>query len=171
MTKLYITAIAVCIMACLIPIAPLMAVSVGSPFYTHFTYQFAHAGIMHWLINAWALLVLHNILSLPRLAVAYTVSVLITFSPLSSFLSPLTSHLSPLLGSSVITCFFFGFLAPYFWRKGEKLTASMMLALILVGFFIPGMAALPHLLMFLSGIAWFFIERLVANIRQFVQCP
>lgn len=163
MKRLYITAATVFGMALLIPMAPWLAVSDNSPLYTHFTYQFAHAHIMHWIVNGWALLVLHNVLRIHRLAIAYILSVLLSFTSTVSSGSPAGT-----LGSSVITCFFFGLLAPYFWRKGERLTAVMMLALIIIGFFISGIAAMPHLIMFLSGIVWFFIERIYRSIVLFI---
>lgn len=164
MKRLYITLAAVIGMALLIPIAPYLAVSADSSLYTHFTYQFAHANILHWIVNGWALLILHNLLRPLRLIIAYLLSVIITFIPATTPPEPSGG----MLGSSVITCFFFGFIAPYFWRKGERLTACMMLALIIIGFFIHGIAAWPHLLMFLSGIVWFFPERLYRSFTSFV---
>ena len=160
MKRLYAVTLAVIIMAFLIPLAPYMAISGDSPYYTHFVYMFGHANILHWLINGWALLVLHNLFRPYRLFIAYILSALMTFSPL-------ISHTSPLVGSSVLTCFFFGFMLPWLYYK-SKVSAFMMTALILVGFFIPGIAALPHLIMFVSGFCWCFVERIYHSFTNFV---
>ena len=161
MIRLNIAILAAAIMCCLIPIAPSLAVSGDSPLYTHFVYMFGHANILHWLINSWALLIYHNLLRPGRLAVAYTMAVLITFLP------PVGSGEMPLIGASVITCFLFGFCLQYLFYK-DRLSALMMVALILIGFFLPGIAALPHLLMFLCGAAWYVIERLYYSFIRFV---
>lgn len=160
MKKLYITIVAVIIMACLIPLAPYMAVFNNyhpTPITQHLIYMFGHANILHWAINSWALLVLHNLFRPSRLIIVYILAVLISFIPTTN---------NPMIGASVITCFFFGFLMPHFWHK-DRLSACMVAALILVAFFIPGIAAFPHLLMFLSGIAWFYIERTISGFRTF----
>ena len=123
--------------------------------------MFGHAGLLHWAVNSWALLVLHNLFRQARLFVAYVLAVIASFVPSCSpyaatALQSPSQH--PVLGASVITCFFFGLLMPSLWRK-DRLSACMTAALILIAFFIPGIAAFHHLLMFLSGIAWSYIER------------
>ena len=179
MKRLYLTLASIAVMAFLIPMAPWLAVSQQSPAYTHFVYMFGHANILHWLINAWALITVHNLLRPHRVITAYTLSVLITILPshftlhLSPFTlhpSPFTLHPSPLIGSSVITVFFFGFYAPCLFRK-DRLASFMMLAILLIGFFIPGIAALPHLVMFILGLICFFLEREYLRFHQFINQP
>ena len=158
MTKLYITLIAAALLLPGIPLAPLVAVSEASPLYTHFVYMFGHANLLHWVINAWALLMLHNILHPSRLVVAYMLAVMITGIP---YVVPdVTSGSQGLVGLSVINCFFFGFILPHTIRT-DKLSALMMTALMLVGFFIPGIAALPHVIMYVCGCAYFYIEGVI----------
>ena len=175
MTKLYLTIAAIIVMAALIPLAPLMALPPveEASLIRHFIYMFGHATILHWAVNAWALLVLHNLFRLSRLIAAYLLAVLISFLPHSSFL---ISHFSfsvsevearPIIGASVITCFFFGMLASHLWRRGERLSPYMMAALIIIAFFIPGIAAMPHLLMFLAGIMSYHFERLLHSFIRF----
>lgn len=147
------------LMGFLIPFAPWLAVSGDSPLYTHFVYMFGHANILHWLINLWALLVLHNLLRLYRLAVSWLLAVAITFLPF-------VISDAGLIGASVITTFFFGFLTPHL-RRTDNQSAYMILAIILIGFFIPGIAALPHLVMYLLGLAFFYIERTCLNFIWF----
>jgi len=174
MIRFYLTLAAVIIMAALIPLAPHMAVPAAVPAMStavlspHLVYMFGHANLLHWAINAWALLVLHNLFRPSRLIAAYVLAVLISFLPHFSFL---ISHFSfsealPVLGASVITCFFFGFLTPYLWSK-DRLSACMMASLIIIAFFIPGIAAIHHLLMYLFGLAWYHIERLTRSFRLF----
>lgn len=169
MKRLYLTLASIAIMAVLIPLAPFMAVSQQSPAYTHFVYMFGHANILHWLINAWALVTIHNLLRPHRLIIAYTLSILITIlpSPFTILPSHFTLHPSPLIGSSVLTVFFFGFYSPCLFRR-DKLASLMIVALIIIGFFIPGIAALPHLVMFLFGLVYFFIEREYLRFTSFI---
>ena len=169
MIRFYLTLSAVIIMAALIPSAEDMAVSQNSPLTSHLCYMFGHANILHWAINSWALLVLHNLFRPSRLIAAYILAFAISFLPHFSFV---IYHLSfsptgaSVIGASVITCFFFGFLAPHLWHK-DKLSACMMVALIVIAFFIPGIAAVPHLLMFLAGLAWYYIEYIIRSFRHF----
>jgi len=162
MNKLYITFFASALLLPGIPLAPFLSVSEESPLYTHFVYMLGHASILHWFINAWALFMLHNIMYPSRLLVAYLLSVLMTGIP---FVIPSTESGSlGLVGVSVINCFFFGFILPYTMRT-DKLSAYMMMSLVLIGFFIPGIAALPHVIMFVSGCVYFYVE---CAIRSFL---
>jgi membrane associated rhomboid family serine protease len=147
-------------MGCLVPMAGSMASSDESPFYTHFVYMFGHANFLHWIINGWAMLVLHNLFRPHRLEVCYLLAVILSFIP------NISGDSDGLLGASVITTFFFGFLTPHI-RRTDKTSAYMMLALILVGFLIPGIAALPHLLMYLCGIGYFCLEGLLLHFLRF----
>lgn len=164
MTKLYLTVAAIIVMAALIPLAPLMALPPveEDSLIRHFIYMFGHASLLHWAVNAWALLVLHNLFRPSRLIAAYLLAVLISFLPHFSF-----SEARPIIGASVITCFFFGMLASHLWRRRERLSPYMMAALIIIAFFIPGIAAMPHLLMFLAGIMSYHFERLLHSFIRF----
>ena len=131
--------------------------------------MFAHASSLHWLINAWSLLVLHRYATPTRLLAAYLCAVAASFIPsfslssllpplrspeysLSSLLSPHSSLLEvrPLLGFSVIIFFLLGSLPRRSVRRYIIATAPFLL----LSFLVPGMAALHHLLMFLAGIAF-----------------
>ena len=160
MKRLFITVVTVLAMGFLIPLAPLLAVSDTSPVYTHFVYMFGHANFLHWLINGWALLVLHNLFRPYRLEATYIFAVLISFIP------GISGDTDGLLGASVVTTFFFGFYTPHLWGA-DKLTALMTLAIILVGFLVPGIAAWPHLLMYLCGVGFFFIECALVHFLRF----
>lgn len=146
-----------------IPLAPFFAVSPTTPSYTHFIYMFAHANIFHWLFNAWGILIFHRIYNTTRCIAAYLTAVITSYilTPPSTFLPPPSSlHLqpSPVIGLSVITCFFVGFLGQYFYQRNT--TALYQAAIfITIGFFIPNMAATYHLVAFLAGMAWFFFEK------------
>ena len=176
MTRFYATLAAIIIMAALIPLAPEMAVSHSVPTdMSHFVYMGGHANVLHWFINSWALLVLHNIFRLQRLIVAYVLAVIVSFiPPVTISLSlevpfvAISSQQLPIIGASVITCFFFGMLNNHLWLS-DRLTACLVVALLFIGFFIPSISAIHHVLMFLAGIAWFYIERLIRSFNTFTQ--
>ena len=176
------------LMLFLIPFAPVFAVSASAPLYTHFIYMFAHANILHWLFNAWGLLIMHKLFTLPRCITAYLIAIAISFLPspsllgrvgerlshLSSFIFHLSSS-SPLLGGprgalgfSVILFFFIGYLI-FFFRKRNKTAFLQVILFIIIGFFIPNMAATYHLLAFLSGAIYFKIETLILDISHFIK--
>lgn len=138
------------------PLSPCLAVSASAPLYTHFLYMFAHAGILHALINAWALVMLHNIYSIRRILAAYASAVVISFTP---------SH-STTVGFSVIIFFFIGFIIRHLRRK-SPLAFWQSLTFLIIGFFLPHTAALFHLMAFLAGIAFFQIESLLTSYRNF----
>jgi membrane associated rhomboid family serine protease len=79
MGKFYITLIICLMMIPLIPFSSHFAVGASSPFYTHFIYMFGHASFIHWLCNAWSLLVLHNVINYHRVIAAWIFSVLASF--------------------------------------------------------------------------------------------
>jgi len=163
MSRLYLVLAFCLLMATLIPLASVMAVSPSTPTYTHFVYMFGHANILHWLINAWSFLVLHNVLRWYRLLTAYLLSVTLSF--LISHFS-CSSSAAPTIGASVLTCFFFGFIAPWLWQR-QKVAVLMMLLLILAGFFLSGFAAGYHLIMFISGLIASYIEHFIRSFITF----
>ena len=171
MIKLYLTIAAIIAMAALIPFASSVALQPmdDDSLIQHFIYMFGHATVLHWAVNAWALLVLHNLFRPSRIIATYLLAVLISFlPPFVLYAATSLKHMQPILGASVITCFFFGLLMLHLWRQGERLSACMMAALIIIAFFIPGIAAMPHLLMFLAGILWYHFERMLRSFINFI---
>ena len=161
------------LMLFLIPFAPTFAVSASAPLYTHFIYMFAHANILHWLFNAWGLLIMHKLFTPSRCITAYLIAIAISFLPSSPF-TPLNPHppstggLGGSLGFSVILFFFIGYLI-FFFRKRNKTAFLQVILFIIIGFFIPNMAATYHLLAFLSGAIYFKIETLILDISHFIK--
>ncbi len=167
MKKLYLTALAVALMAPLIPLAPLLAVAPGSPGFTHWLYMLGHGNVLHWLVNGWTLLMLHNVFRWYRLLTAYLVAVA------ASFILPLVPYTavsppSPVLGASVITAFFLGWVSPHYWQR-DRLTACFIAAIIIAGFFIPGIAAAYHALPYALGILAVYAERAVRSFLNFAK--
>lgn len=156
MKTLYLSFIAAAAMLLLLPLSPLLAVSASSPLYTHFLYMFAHAGILHAVLNAWAIVMLHNIYSIKRLVAAYTAAVAISFIPLEK----------PVTGFSVIIFFFIGFIIRHL-RRVNPLACWQSVAFLIIGFFLPQTAASYHLMAFIAGIAFFHIESLITSYRNF----
>lgn len=166
MKRLYITLAACILMAFLIPFAPVLAlrpVCGGISVTSHFLYMFAHASLLHWLVNTWSFLVLHNVLRWYRLLVAYLLAVAISFVPATV---PAGSP-AGVIGASVITTFFFGFIAPYYWHRNKSIPL-MMAALIVIGCFLPNIAAAFHAVPFIVGIAYWYIERTLRSIRAYL---
>ena len=163
MKKFYVTLAAVIIMAFLIPFAPYMAVTDHSPLTTHLLYMFAHGNVLHWAINGWALLILHNVFRWHRLLFVYLLAVAL------SFLIPhLLSGIAPVLGASVITTFFFGLITPYYWHH-DRLTAVLMATLLIVSCVLPGFAALYHIIPYLCGLIYRQIERIIHSYRNYAK--
>ena len=140
--------------------APILAVSQGSPGWTHLAYVFAHAGIIHWAVNSWALLVIHNIVRWYRLLAAYVTAVAVSFLP----------YERPLVGMSAITVFFFAIVARRFWTiPKRRIQALLIAALVMVGLFIPSVAGLLHIAAFGAGLTYIFLEDTVRSIHSFVK--
>lgn len=161
MFNLYATAAAVIIMAALIPVSPSLACQAGESGHAHrhFLFVFAHAGVLHWAANSWALLVLHNTFRWYRLAAAYATAVTLSFVPCSA---------QPVLGASALTTFFFGFATPYFWRT-DRTAVAMMAPLLLAGCFLPGIAAAFHIVPFVCGFLFYAAERTVRSFAAFIR--
>ena len=92
MNKFRITLIVCIFMAALIPNTDELAVSDNSPLYTHFVYILGHDGFLHYAINAWSLLVIHNLFRWYRVLTAYLFAVLVSFVALPA---------QPMVGASV----------------------------------------------------------------------
>ncbi len=138
----------------------LLATSPSAPLYTHFIYVFGHANLLHWLINAWACLVLHNVFRWYRLLVAYACAVGATFLPY------VCTDAHPVLGLSSVTTFFFGVITPYLWRT-NRMAVKMMLALLAIGIFLPHIAALLHIIAFATGYLYAHLEKAIRHITHY----
>ena len=97
MNKLRLTMLMCLVMAAFVPFSHMFAVSQETPTYTHFVYMTGHAGWLHYIVNAWSLLLLHNLFRWYRVTVAYGCAVILSYIPLTD---------KPMLGASVIVCFF-----------------------------------------------------------------
>ncbi len=152
--------IAVClIMALLVPLTDVLAVSYDTPLYTHFLYIVGHDGYLHYIINAWSLLVMHNLFRWYRVLVAYAFAVLLSFIALPA---------QPMVGASVFTCFFFGFTAPWLWRK-ERMLLILTVGLLLMTCVLPGFAGIPHVAAYAFGTCFSYGEFYVNRIRHYLR--
>lgn len=148
MRKFRITIIACLLMAMAVPFTEQLAVARETPLYTHLLYVAGHDGYVHFAVNAWSLLVLHNLFRWYRVLAAYAVAVLLSFVALPD---------QPMVGASVFTCFFFGFTAPWLWHR-ERLLLILTVALLLLTCILPGFAGIPHVASFAAGTVFSFLE-------------
>jgi hypothetical protein len=146
-------------MALIVPWTDWLAVSKDAPLYTHFVYMAGHDGYLHYAINAWSLLVIHNLFRWYRVLAAYLVAVLISFIALPA---------QPMVGASVFTCFFFGFMMPWMWHK-QKILLLLTVALMLLTCILPGFAGIPHVVAYVFGGAFVFAEDFVWNTYHFLK--
>lgn len=158
MKSLYITFLFSLLILPLILLKGSFACLPVSPLYRHILYIFSHASIIHWLCNSWSLLVFHNLFRTSRLIVAYVLSVLVSFLPLSKL---------PVLGLSVVVCFFLGFAARYLYSK-NRLGMFLTLALLVGSCFLPGFAGLYHIVMFLLGFLYYPVECFFKRINNYM---
>lgn len=159
MTKFYIT-LAFCLL--LIPFiahTAWFAVGVSKPLYTHFVYMFGHSGWLHWTVNAWSLLMLHNVIKWYRLLAAYALSVLLSFIYLPSL---------PVVGLSVVVVFLLGMAATQIWYR-DRWALGLTVGLLFIGCFLPGFAGVYHVVMFALGYAFFRLECLVRRFVNYAQ--
>lgn len=146
-------------MATLLPYTDMLAVSDTSPTYTHFVYMIGHANLLHYGINVWTLLMLHNLFKLYRVIAAYLCAIIISYTLLPD---------QPMVGASVFTCFFIGLIALYMWHR-DKLGAIMTQALLLLTCIIPGFAGMPHVAAYIFGLLFSLIEMKVWHIVSFLK--
>lgn len=158
MNTLYITFAFALLLLPLILLKGSFACLPGSPLYRHLIYLFSHASFIHWLCNSWSLLVFHNLFRPSRLIVAYVLSVLVSFLPLSKL---------PVLGMSVVVCFFFGLAARYIYGKNRR-GLVLSLALLVGSCFLPGFAGLYHIIMFVCGFLYYPVEGFLRRIGNYV---
>lgn len=158
MAKFRITIIVCLVMALAVPLTNRLAVSENSPAYTHFIYMTGHDGWIHYAINAWSLLVMHNLFRWYRVLSAYALAVLISFVALPE---------QPMVGASVFTCFFFGFAAPWLWRR-ERLAVLMTIGLLVLTCILPGFAGMAHAVAFVGGVVFSIGEGIVRDFKGYL---
>lgn len=146
-------------MALLLPYTDMLAVSDTSPTYTHFVYMVGHANWLHYAINAWTLLVFHNLFKIYRVIAAYLCAVIISYTLLPS---------RPMVGASVFNCFFMGFWALYMWYR-EKLGAVMTVALLILTCLLPGFAGIQHVAAYITGLLFSYAEKKVWHAISFLK--
>lgn len=133
----------------LLPCGKQLAVHPGAGILPHLFYPFAHASWLHFLLNGLAWAFLWKIVTPARMLAAWSLSVLV------GYLLPASL---PVLGWSVIIYYYWGICLTSM-KNGVRLR---LLLLVIVGFFIPGMAALHHAAMLSLG----FIIRKVEILWQ-----
>ena len=158
MKSLYITFSFCLIILPLIAIRNCLACLPDSQLYRHMLYMFAHATVFDWLCNAWSLLVFHNLFRPSRLIAAYSLSVLVSFLPLSRL---------PVLGLSVVVCFFVGVAARYLYRT-NPIGLLLSLVLLVGSCFLPGFAGLYHIVMFALGFLYLPVECFFKRISNYI---
>ena len=158
MRQFTLTILLAAAMLCAIPLAPICAVSPHTPLYTHFIYMFAHANLLHWLVNSWAMLFIHRLFTPMRLTAAYLTAVAISF---------VTWHTTPTLGFSVILFFFIGYILYPCWRRKNNTILAQTALFIGIGFLLPSMAASYHLLALVAGIIYYQAEHIILDISSF----
>lgn len=156
MRTLYITIIVAILMAFIIPLHADMAVSPSASIYSHFIYMFGHAGFIHWVVNAWCLLMVHRQFLPHRVLASYIASVVLSFLYYPSL---------PVLGASVIISFFMGFTAPWLYRR-KRLAFYQMIILLGIGCLLPHIAGAYHLILFAIGFLYAKIERLFRQVNS-----
>lgn len=158
MARFRITIIVCLMMALVVPQTSLLAVSADSPAYTHFVYMAGHDGWLHYAVNAWSLLTMHNLFRWYRVVTAYVLAVALSYVALPA---------APMVGASVFTCFFFGFAAPWLWRR-DRLAVMMMAGLLVLTCVLPGFAGVPHVVAFVCGAVFSLAEGLVRRMREYL---
>ena len=111
----------------------------GGTFWQHLLYPLSHANLLHWALNGFSLLTLATRLTWGRTAWAYI------FSVIAGYIY--TPDL-PLLGMSTIVYFYLGMLFIHLssWRRWR------IAIIVCAGLFIPGIAAVTHIMMLCFGI-------------------
>ena len=109
---------------------------IGSPFYTHFTYMFQHASVMHLVLNSFSFIVIFRLLSIYTNSYKLFLTVLlIGFA--SSFLS---EHNLPTVGASSMVYgmvgLMYGFMCNKILEFKEKVLLVGNIVVLLVAFLI-----------------------------------
>ena len=118
-----------------------LAVSETTPAVRRFTYQFAHAGMLHALVNCWCLLSVEFVreVSWRKLLAAYIISAIFPSVLLSA---------TPIVGCSGACFALLGMCA-----LGEGVRYHIFIVAVLsIGFFMPSMASWLHLYCYAAGL-------------------
>ena len=146
----------VLLLVLLIPFRDGMALPpAGASLFRHLAYPIAHAGFLHWFINATAWLSLWRFVSWRRMAAAWCSAVLIGYlAPYLQLPFLPCSERRPVLGFSVVIFWFLGFILPLL-RSGARLR---LVATVCISCFIPGIAASFHIAALFLGLAYGFVR-------------
>lgn len=156
MKKVEVVLFLVLLMAFLIPAHATLAVSRQTPLYTHFVYMFGHANVFHWIVNSLSLVLLTNLVSLPRMVAAYASAVAVSF---------LVYDDMPVVGASVLVCWLVGFMSLWLWNKRRRAFWQIAIVTVIM-FFVPGIAAMHHLAMMAAGLIANRVEYLIADFKR-----
>ena len=154
MTKFSAFALANIAMLVALPFNSLLATKADAPLYTHFVYMFAHADILHWAINAWAILAMHRIISVRMAAVAYIAAVILSFFAKQ-----------PTVGASAMVFFVFGCLTPTLLSH-RKIFLLQIIIYLAVAFLLPGVAAGLHCAAYIVGIIYIGAHKTAYQIKR-----
>ena len=112
-----------------------MAVFSGSPWWTHLTYMFGHAGWLHYLMNGICWAMMHRIITPARTLTAIAIAAILP-----------ETHI-PVLGWSVVVYYYMGLCL-----AAMKTSARLrLLAIVVAGFLMPWIAAWHHAGMLFAG--------------------
>lgn len=134
----------------IIPFTQYLAFDPSAGFnYTLLTYPFAHANILHWLLNYITWMYLWRFVSIWRLFVSY-ISAVMAAVIYYFFCQLLQLDTLPICGFSSIICFYIGLLVPV---NGFRFFLRL-LPLLIFQFILPGFAASIHMICLIFGIAY-----------------
>lgn len=156
-TSVYVSII---LLACfLLPIAPQrMGISVSSPWWTHLSFLFFHAGFIHFLTNAYAFYYFYSTWLFGRCTLPISIFIAI----LSSFLAVSTA---PTVGFSGVVFALIGINAVYYMSTRYFVSVSIVLG---TGFLWPSFNSLMHLVCFILGfIAAYLYKHLAPYIDEY----
>ena len=128
-----------------------IGMAAGTPWYTHFTYSFFHVGVLHLIVNCWALL-----------CVVFTYDINVRML-LTAFLVA-ASFPASLFPSAVVTIGASGFIYALFGRISLSVIRKWYFQgwtafFIGIGFLFPGTNAWLHLWCYLLGLALAFLNK------------
>lgn len=135
------------LMGALLPISPSLSLSGwdSSPV-SFFLWPFAHANVLHCLVNLWAWIWLWPLVTWSRLCLAYAISFLAGLAHIA-----ITPHPLPLLGFSGIIFFFVGASVPLRPLKSVLISIAFLVLPVL---FFDTIAAGVHIITFVCGWAY-----------------